>query len=306
MEPHASLAVVGGRQAHDPLRRRSWSTARTIRSPRRCKLPLENVEVISEFVGGGFGGKLPIYADAILAALAARELKRPVRSRSPASRCSVSRPIAPRPIQRVRLAAARDGKLTAIAHECWSQSARADEYAEAAAASATRSLYAAPNRLTSHRVARARPAGGRCHARAGRGGRPARARAGDGRARLRARLDPVELRMRNEPSEDPEKHVPFSTRALVPACRKARAGSAGTSGRACRAALRDGHWLIGIGMAAAIRGNILRPRRGQGARWTRSAHAVVEMDMTDIGTGSYTIFAQIAAERSTCRSRRSR
>ena len=112
---------------------------------------------------------------------------------------------------------------------------------------------------------------------------------------VRLEMDPIELRLKNEPKEDPEKKVPFSTRALVP-CLQDGAKRFGWDKRQSRPGqVRDGNWLIGMGVAAAIRGNFLREAE---ARVTMESerHAVVEMDMTDIGTGSYTVFAQIAAE----------
>ena len=112
---------------------------------------------------------------------------------------------------------------------------------------------------------------------------------------LRLDIDPVELRIRNEPTQDPEKNVPFSTRALVP-CLQEGARRFGWDKRNARPGrVRDGNWLFGMGMAAASRGNILRPAEAR-VTMTSARNAVVEMDMTDIGTGSYTVFAQIAAE----------
>src|SRR5262249_31145871 len=114
---------------------------------------------------------------------------------------------------------------------------------------------------------------------------------------LAARLgmDPVELRLRNEPKEDPEKHVPFSTRALVP-CLQQGAERFGWDRRNPRPrSTRDGRSLVGIGVAAAIRGHSFRTAVARVT--TRSKRdALVKMDMTDIGTGSCTVFAQIAAE----------
>ncbi len=103
------------------------------------------------------------------------------------------------------------------------------------------------------------------------------------------------MRIRNEPKEDPEKDVPFSTRKLVP-CLQEGAERFGWDKRQARpGSVRDGHWLVGLGVAAAIRGNFLRPAEAR-VTMQSAQKAVVEMDMTDIGTGSYTIFAQIAAE----------
>lgn len=258
------------------------------------KVPPENVEVVSEYVGGGFGGKLPIYADAILAALAAKQLKRAVKiSLTRQQMFSVATHRAAS-IQRVRLAAGADGKLSAIAHEVWTQSARYDEYAEGAAM-CTRGLYAAPNRVTRHRVVPLDlPLADSMRAPGDAIGLLALEQAMDELAD-RLGIDPVELRLRNEPEQDPEKHVPFSTRALV-ACLKQGAEQFGWNKRVARpGSTRDGAWLVGLGMSASIRGNIRRPANAR-VRMDENRKVAVEMDMTDIGTGSYTILAQVAAE----------
>jgi xanthine dehydrogenase YagR molybdenum-binding subunit len=293
MEPHASLAswqdgkltVTSSLQLVESAHK---SIADTL------KLEPDKVEVISEYVGGGFGGKLPVFGDAILAALAARELNRPVRvalTRQQMFHVTTHRPAS---IQRVRLGAERDGTLSAIAHQSLAQSARADEFAEPIVFS-TRSLYAAPNRMTSQRIAALDlPVADSMRAPGEAIGLLAVEQAMDELA-VRLDMDPLELRLRNEPKEDPEKKVPFSTRALVP-CLQEGARRFGWDKRQARPGqVRDGNWLLGMGVAAAIRGNFLREAE---ARVTMESerHAVVEMDMTDIGTGSYTVFAQIAAE----------
>ena len=197
-------------------------------------------------------------------------------------------------IQRVRLAAEPDGKLTAIAHEVMSQSARRDEFVESAAAS-TRSMYAAPNRLTRHRVVPLdMPVSDSMRAPGDAVGQLAIEQAMDELA-YTLDLDPVALRLRNEPGEDPEKHVPWSTRKLVE-CLQRGASEFGWENRPrVPRSVKDGQWLIGLGMAAAIRGNIRRPATAR-VRMDENRHVTVEMDMTDIGTGSYTIFAQVAAD----------
>ena len=293
MEPHASLAwwqdgkltVRGALQLVESAHKSIAST---------LQLPADKVEVISEYVGGGFGGKLPVHADAILAALASRELNRPVRivlTRQQVFHVTTHRPAS---IQRVRLGAERDGTLTAIAHQSFAQSARADEFSEPVV-SATRSLYAAPNRLTSQRVAALDlPVADAMRAPGEAIGMLALEQAMDELA-LRLNIDPIELRVRNEPKEDPEKNVPFSTRALVPCLQEGARRFSWDKRNPRPRSVRDGHWLVGMGVAAASRGNILRPAEAK-VTMASARTAVVEMDMTDIGTGSYTIFAQIAAE----------
>lgn len=293
MEPHASLAswrdgkltVVSALQLVDSAHK---SIADTL------MLTPDKVEVISEYVGGGFGGKLPVYGDAILAALAARELRRPVRvalTRQQMFHVTTHRPAS---IQRVRLAAGRDGILTAIAHQSLAQSARADEFSEPIVMS-TRSLYAAPNRLTSQKIAALDlPVADSMRAPGEAIGLLALEQAMDELA-VRLNMDPIDLRLKNEPREDPEKKVPFSTRALVPCLQEGARRFGWAKRNAQPGRVRDGSWLVGMGVAAAIRGNFLREAE---ARVTMESerHAMVEMDMTDIGTGSYTVFAQIAAE----------
>jgi xanthine dehydrogenase YagR molybdenum-binding subunit len=108
-------------------------------------------------------------------------------------------------------------------------------------------------------------------------------------------LDPIELRIRNEPSEDPEKHIPYSSRHLIN-CMQEGARRFGWDKRNVKPGqVRDRHWLVGMGMAAATRGNPLRLSKAN-IRLDPDGNATVRMAMTDIGTGTYTILAQIAAE----------
>jgi xanthine dehydrogenase YagR molybdenum-binding subunit len=108
-------------------------------------------------------------------------------------------------------------------------------------------------------------------------------------------LDPIQLRMRNEPTEDPEKHIPYSSRHLI-ACLREGARRFGWDRRnPTPGQVRDGHWLVGMGMAAATRGNPLLPSKAN-VRLGADGVATVRMAMTDIGTGTYTILTQIAAE----------
>ncbi|MBV8189597.1 MAG: xanthine dehydrogenase family protein molybdopterin-binding subunit [Alphaproteobacteria bacterium] len=294
MEPHASVAawqddkltVICSAQLVEAARHAIAST---------LELKPDKVEVISEFVGGGFGGKLLVYADAIFAALAARALGRPVRvvlTRQQVFHVASHRPAA---IQRVRLAAESDGTLTALAHESLAQVTRADPFVEPIVSS-TRSLYAADNRMTRMLVAALDlPAPDSMRAPGDATGSIAVEQAMDELA-SKLGIDPVELRVRNEPKEDPERHVPFSTRALVPCLREGARRFGWDKRNPQPGQLRDGQWLLGMGVAAAIRGNYLRPAEAR-VTMRDARHAVVEMDMTDIGTGSYTVFAQIAAER---------
>jgi xanthine dehydrogenase YagR molybdenum-binding subunit len=293
MEPHATLAVWDGNNlilhtSNQMLNLGRDAVARTLR------MAPENVRLISPFIGGGFGSKLWVNADAILAAMAARHLRRPVKvalTRRQIFNVTTHRSDT---IQRLRLGTDESGRILAIGHDVYSGNLRTEQQYEAAAAQ-TRTLYAGDNRLTRHRlVPLDAPIASAMRAPGEAVGLLALECAMDELA-SRLGVDPIELRLRNEPKEDPERHIPYSSRHLVE-CYHAGAARFGWSARNPRPGqVREGPWLIGMGMAAAIRGNSLAPS-------TASVHlgpdgvAVVRMAMTDIGTGSYTILTQIAAE----------
>src|SRR5690606_37984785 len=109
-------------------------------------------------------------------------------------------------------------------------------------------------------------------------------------------LDPIEFRIRNDTQVDPgNPERPFSQRQLVE-CLRSGAERFGWDKRAATPALqRDGRWLVGMGMAAGFRNNLVM-KSGARVRLDADGHVTVETDMTDIGTGSYTIIAQTAAE----------
>ncbi len=293
MEPHATMAVWDGDHvtlytANQMLSRGLDAVAGTL------QIPKENVRMISRYVGGGFGAKLQVHADAILAALAARMVNRPVKlalTRQQVFHVTTHRTDT---VQRVRLAADRDGVLTAIGHEAWSNNTPGEAFFETAAG-ATRSLYAAQNRMTAHRlVPLDLPVSASMRAPGEAVGLLALESAMDELA-VALDMDPIALRIKNEPQRDPEKGRPFSTRTLVP-CMQQGAELFGWSKRNAKPAqVRDGEWLVGMGVSAAIRGNPMLAAKAS-ISLDPDGVATVKTSMTDIGTGSYTILAQIAAD----------
>jgi xanthine dehydrogenase YagR molybdenum-binding subunit len=293
MEPHATLAMWEGDRlvlhtANQMLNQGQQVIATTL------KIPAENIRLISPFIGGGFGGKLWVNADAILAAIASRQVKRPVKvalTRQQIFHVTTHRSDT---IQRLRLATDRDGKILAIGHDVFSGNLPSEQTYEGAALQ-TRTLYAGANRLTRHRLAPLDvPVASSMRAPGEAVGLMALECAMDELAE-KLQLDPIELRIRNEPSEDPEKHIPYSSRHLI-ACMQEGARRFGWDRRNAKPGqVRDGRWLVGIGMAAATRGNPLRLSKAN-VRLDPDGTATVKMAMTDIGTGTYTILAQITAE----------
>ena len=258
-------------------------------------IPHEMVRSVSAYVGGGFGSKLEVYGDAVLAAAAARQLGRPVK-------CALTRPQTynhtthrPPTIQQVRLAATHDGTLTAVGHRTWT----GDQEGERGelASDQTRLMYGGANRSIETLVTTLDlPKGGSMRAPGEAAGLLALECAMDELAEQLG-IDPVELRIRNDVQYDPTAGParPFSDRRLVE-CLEKGADAFGWAKRNPKPGqVRDGRWLIGLGMSAGIRNNMVMP---SGTRVTLRSDGtlLVETAMTDIGTGSYTINAQTAAE----------
>jgi xanthine dehydrogenase YagR molybdenum-binding subunit len=293
MEPHASIAQWKG----DKLT--IWTSNQMIAwgvgdVAKTLGIAKANVRLVSPFIGGGFGGKLFVRADALLAALGARAAKRPVK-------VALQRPLMmnntthrPATIQRIRIGAAKDGKITAIAHEGWSGDLPGGQ-AETAV-NQTRLLYAGANRLTTTRLAVLDlPEGNAMRAPGEAPGMMALEIAMDEMAE-KLGLDPVEFRVLNDTQVDPEKpERPYSQRKLIE-CLRTGAERFGWSKRNAQPGRqRDGRWLVGMGVAAAFRNNLVTKSAAR-VRLDNRGMVTVETDMTDIGTGSYTIIAQTAAE----------
>ena len=293
MEPHASIAVWQGDKltVWTSNQMIDWGTSDLAKTLGIAK---DKVRLISPFIGGGFGGKLYLRADALLAALAARSAGRPVKVALPRPFMFNNTTHRPATIQRIRIGATRDGKITAIGHESWSGNLPGG--APETAVSQTRLLYAGANRMTAMRLAALDlPEGNDMRAPGEAPGMMALEIAVDEMAE-KLRLDPVEFRILNDTQVDPENPTrPFSKRQLVQ-CLRIGADRFGWSRRNPLAGrTREGRWLVGMGMAAAFRNNI-DMRSAARVRLDSRGIVTVETDMTDIGTGSYTIIAQTAAE----------
>jgi len=253
----------------------------------------DQVRVISPYVGGAFGSKAFTHPNQILAAMAARVVGRTVVFEL--SRQQMFSLVGHRTptIQRLRLGADRDGRLTAISHEVVEHTSRISEFAEQTA-TPTRVMYAAPHRRTTHRLARLDvPPPTIMRAPGETPGMYALESAMDELA-AELGIDPVELRIRNEPERDPERDVPWSSRNLL-ACLRTGAERFGWAGRDPRPRQRqEGRWLVGTGVAAATYPT--RRRRADCRITAYPDHYVVEIDGSDIGTGAWTALAQIAAD----------
>ncbi|MGI4730547.1 MAG: aldehyde oxidoreductase molybdenum-binding subunit PaoC [Janthinobacterium lividum] len=293
MEPFASIAAWSG----DHLT--VWTSNQMIDWSRTdlattLGIPKEKITLLSPYIGGGFGGKLFLRTDAVLAALGARAVKRPVK-------VTLQRPLMfnntthrPATRQHIRIGATRDGTITAIAHE--SGSGDQPHGQPETATSQTKLLYAGANRRISMRLAVLDlPEGNAMRAPGEAPGLMALEIAMDEMAE-KLGMDPVAFRVKNDTQVDPEKpERRFSERQLI-RCLHEGAERFGWSARNPKPGqVRDGRWLVGMGVASAFR-NHMSMTSGARVRLGADGVVTVETDMTDIGTGSYTIIAQTAGE----------
>lgn len=291
MEPHACIAEW--RDGHLTVYLAAQMIGQLIEGlADTLLLDRARITVDSRFVGGGFGSKIGLHAEAVLASLAARALGRPVKLML--TRRQIFALVGHRPAthSRVRLAATRDGRLTALGHDTVAQTSSLDRWKEGAA-NVARPLYAAANRLT--RNAYATVEVGLAEPVRGPGEMPGLMAFEAAMDELAEALDidPVELRLRNDTFVDPEKHRPLSGRRLAD-CLREGAARFGWEERPKRpASRRDGRWLVGYGVASSIRGHY----QGETEVTVRidPEGVTVRSDMTDLGTGTYTIVAQVAA-----------
>ena len=293
MEPHASTARwdAGKLTVWTSNQMIAWTAGDLATT---LGIPKENVRIVSPYVGGGFGGKLWLRADALLAALGARAVNRPVK-------VALTRPLMfnntvhrAATIQRIRIGMAADGRIDAIAHESWSGDLPGGQ--PEAAALQTRLMYAGANRLTDTRLAVLDlPEANAMRAPGEAPGLMALEVAID-EAALAVGMDPVAFRMLNDTQVDPENPArPFSQRNLNECLRIGAETFAWQRRNPMPGQMRDGRWLVGMGVAAGLRNNLVMKSAAR-VRLDTDGLVHVDTDMTDIGTGSYTIIAQTAAE----------
>ena len=288
MEPHATIAIWDGPSltlydSNQGAHAHRETFAKTF------DMPPEQVRVIARHVGGGFGSKGTPRPHAVLAALAARHVERPVKLAVTRQQMFTLTGYRTPTIQRLRLGCDQHGMLTAIAHDVVEQTSTVDEFAEQTAV-VTRMLYASPNRRTTHRLARLdvptpswMRAPGECP------GMYALESAMDELA-IAAGIDPIELRIRNDPEIDPESGNRFSTRNLV-ACLREGADRFGWK----PGSRRNGRTLAGMGVAASTYPARRRPSQAH-ARRNGDGTFTIRVGAVDIGTGARTVLAQIAAD----------
>ncbi|NHO33467.1 xanthine dehydrogenase family protein molybdopterin-binding subunit [Acetobacter fallax] len=295
MEPHATTALWDANGEHVTL----WTSNQILNSAQKgiastLQLKPEQVRIVGLYVGGGFGGKLPWFDDALLAAIAARMLKCPVRVAMTRQQMFTATTHRTATRQRIRIGAARDGHLRAIAHDALSHCASFDNFVEDTT-TITRGLYGADAITTSALLNKLDlPRSDSMRAPGDAVGMIALECGLDEIAHTLG-MDPVALRLANDTQTDPTAKRPFSSRKLAECLRTGATRFNWSARNPTPGQHREGEWLIGTGMASAMRYNLVRPSQAE-IILSQTGHLTVRMAMTDPGTGTITILARIASE----------
>jgi xanthine dehydrogenase YagR molybdenum-binding subunit len=294
MEPHATVALW------DDDRLTIYDATQGVVAQRKnvaavLGIDEDNVRVICPFVGGAFGCKGSMWMFSPLTAAAARVLNRPVKTILTREQMFTLVGHRPALIQRLVLGATRDGQLQAVKHDVHSTVSFAKPFVEAAAHRSSRLLYKCPNIQVSQTLVPFN-VGGPTFMRAP-GSAPGMFALECAMDELASTLgmDPIELRLKNYAETYPGRNVPWSSKNLAE-CYKVGAEKFGWSNRRSESGtVADGEWLSGMGMATALY-PAHRARASAKIRFQADGTATVSSATQDLGTGTWTVLAIIAAQ----------
>ena len=257
----------------------------------------ENVRIVSPYIGGGFGSKGGQWANLVLTAVAAKVVNRPVKLALTRQQMVNSVGLRQQNHQKVSLAATRDGKLTALAHETTTHCAIENEFVEPCG-DCSKIMYEVPNSLITYRVVPMNlilPTYTRGPGKST--GSFALESAVDELA-YQLKMDPIEFRLKNEPTRDPSNGKPWSSRTTVPCLQEGAKAFGWEKRKAEPRQNQQGNFLIGYGVACGTYPAHQRPSSARVSlnRKGNAVTAIVELAAADLGTGTHTILAQTAAD----------
>jgi xanthine dehydrogenase YagR molybdenum-binding subunit len=257
-------------------------------------MPEDHVRILAPYMGGGFGAGLGVWPHTVLTALAARVVARPVKLVLTRPQMFTGVGHRPESRQRMRMGADRNGRLLAIYHEGTSTLSTEGGNVEPITWG-TQAAYACPNVTTRDRQVRLNiPPSGAMRGPGSATGNFAIESALD-ELSWKLGIDPIDLRLRNYTEVHPQSGLAWSSKALRQ-CYQAGAERFGWSKRKPQiGAMRDGEWLVGYGMAG-VTYEWSAGKCGARITITSDGHVQVSSAGMDIGTGTYTIVAQLAAE----------
>ena len=254
----------------------------------------ENVRVISKFVGGAFGSKGSAWSHVLLAAMAAKQIGRPVKV--VLTRKQMFGPVGARPytVQHIAVGATRDGAITAIKQDVASSTSTFENWIESSTLQ-TRMLYDVPNVETTQRLVKLNLGTPTFNRGPGESSGTFALESAIDELAYALEMDPIELRLKNYADKDPESGRPFSSKSLRECYRRGaeRFGWARREGRP--RSMRQGETLVGWGMSTATYPARRQPAAAL-ARLMPDGTVVVQAATHEFGTGTYTSMSQIAAE----------
>jgi xanthine dehydrogenase YagR molybdenum-binding subunit len=258
-------------------------------------LPLENIEVISKFIGSGFGGKLFPWPHSLLAAVAARKVGRPVKVSVPRTLMFTTVGHRPAIQQRMRLGATQDGKLVSFQNDILQHTSLVDDYVEDCT-QVSSLLYSCPNNTAIQHLAHLNV--GTPTPMRGPGRTPAlfAIESAMDELAIKLHMDPLELRLKNYAETDEASNLPWSSKHLREAY-QIGADRFGWSKRDPKVgSMRNGDLILGWGMATC---NWPASRHAAEVRVRLLADGTARASCAtqDIGTGTYTVFAQVVSDK---------
>ncbi len=296
MEPHSTIASWQG----DKLI--LYNAAQIVNGAQNAaantlNIKPEDVRIVSPFIGGGFGSKGGQWANMVLAAVAARVVNRPVKLALTRQQMFNSVGLRQANIQKMQLAATKEGKLTALVHETTTHCAINNEFVEPCG-DGSKVMYDVPNSLIAYKVVPMNiilPTYTRGPGKST--GSFALESAMDELA-YQLKMDPVAFRIMNEPAKDPSNGKPWSSRTTVQCLREGAKAFGWEKRKIEPRQIEQGNYLVGYGVAC---GSYPARQNNSSARVKlirkgKEVKAVVELAASDLGTGSNTIIAQTAAD----------
>ncbi|BAY29045.1 aldehyde oxidase and xanthine dehydrogenase, molybdopterin binding protein [Nostoc carneum NIES-2107] len=293
LEPSATIAIWEG----DNLT--LYETTQGISATQKAiasflNIPQENVRVISKYLGGGFGCKALLRSHTILAAIASRQVKRPVKVVLTRSQMYTACGHRSQTQQQLTLGATTEGKLTVIHHIGTCLTSLFDDFVEPVGV-ATTMMYACPNLEIKYRLARINAATPTFMRGPGEAtGMFALESAMDELA-YTLNIDPIELRLKNHADIDPHKGLPWSSKFLKECYQKGGEIFGWCQRNPIPRSMRDGYFLIGWGMASATFPTNVGTASVK-VEIFASGEVRLQSGTQDIGTGTYTVMTQVAAE----------
>lgn len=296
MEMHATIAVWNEKKDRLTLYETTQGVVNHHNTVcQMLNMPLESVHIISPFVGAGYGSKLFPWPQSLMAAVAARHVSRPVKVTVPRSLMFTSTGHRPATQQRMRLGATPDGELVAIRHDVLQETSMVDNYVERCT-DPTPILYSCPDVFAIQHLVQLNV--GTPTPMRGPGTTPGLFAIESAMDELAVKLnmDPLELRMRNYAERDEGANKPWSSKHLRQ-CYEQGAERFGWSKRNPKiGSMRNGGLILGWGMGTCTwPGN--RSNAEVRTRLLVDGTARVSCACQDIGTGTYTIFAQVVSDK---------